>query len=245
MIISKNLYITQLNLPEISIILPYFNKEVRREDLEKLRIYMANNFSSFEIVIVNDGSKNSERILEIAKDLNFEYIELKRNAGKGYAIRTGMLYSKGSKKIFFDFDLPYDLDSISIISGQLNNYDIVIGDRSLKDSQYYKNVNFLKNFLSKLFSSISSGIIGSTFDDTQCGIKGFTENSADNLFYNLKTKGFGFDVEILFLAVKNNYTIKRIPVKLISNKTNIFSYLKSGTLILKDIYNIRKVYKNK
>jgi dolichyl-phosphate beta-glucosyltransferase len=229
-----------LNIIEISIILPYYNKEVKEKDLEKLRNYLAENFLSFEIIIVNDGSPNSDDIQKIAKKLNFEYIFKVKNEGKGSAVKTGMLYAKGKKKIFFDFDLPFGFDSILSISNQLNNFDVVIGDRSLRDSQYYKEVNFIKNIFSKLFSNISSNIIGSKFYDTQCGIKGFTEESADKLFTSLKTKGFGFDVEILYLSVRNNYLIKNVPVKLVSNESNISTYIKNGILILKDIYNIHK-----
>lgn len=230
-------------MPEISIILPYFNKEIKEVELEKLKEYLSTNFLSFELIIVNDGSKN-DKIFYISKKLGFLYICLKKNRGKGYAVKTGMLNARGTKRIFLDFDLPYNLESIHEISNQLNSYDVVIGDRSLKDSNYYEDVNFLKNYFSKLFSIISSRIIGSKFDDTQCGIKGFTKKSAEYLFNELKTNGFGFDVEILHLAVRNKYSIKNIPVKLVSNVTGIISYIKNGILILIDIYKIHNIYRH-
>ena len=230
-----------MDLLEVSIILPYFNKEIKEGELKKLKDYLSANFLSFELIIVNDGSKD-DKILNASKNLGFVYICLEKNTGKGYAVKTGMLNARGNKRIFLDFDLPYNLESIYEISNQLNSYDVVIGDRSLKDSNYYEDVNFLKNYFSRLFSIISSRIIGSKFDDTQCGIKGFTRKSAVYLFNALTTNGFGFDVEILHLAVKNDYSIKNIPVKLVSNKTKIISYIKNGMLILKDLYRIHRIY---
>ncbi len=233
-----------MNLPEISIILPYFKKEIKEDDLKKLKDYMSGSFSSFEIIIVDDGSKCYDKIQNTSGKLGFEYIHIDKNSGKGNTVKTGMLKAKGSKRLFLDFDLPYNLESILEISNQLNYYDVVIGDRSLKGSNYYEDVNFLKNFLSRLFSGLSSGIIGINFNDTQCGIKGFTKNSAEYLFDTLKTSGFGFDVEILYLAVRNKYSIKNIPVKLVGNETKVFTYIKNGILILKDLYKIHKIYRN-
>jgi dolichyl-phosphate beta-glucosyltransferase len=86
-------------------------------------------------------------------------------------------------------------------------------------------------------------------NDTQCGLKGFRANVANQLFPKLAINGFGFDIEILYLSYKNEFDIKRIPVSFVGNDNSTINLAKDSLSMLKDImilpfrYHFTKKYK--
>ena len=61
--------------------------------------------------------------------------------------------------------------------------------------------------------------------DSQCGFKMFSRKAVHDIFTKQTINGFGFDVEVLYLARKKGYKIKEIPVTWINDiqtKLNLF-----------------------
>ena len=141
-------------------------------------------------------------------------LRLDKNYGKGYAVTQGMKVARGSCRIFTDIDLPYNLSAI-LFSGHLINqrgYHIVVGDRALSGSNYYEQVSRLRALASRIFATLMRlGITGEMYD-TQCGFKAFRGEIAQEMFPMLRFKDFSFDAELLYIALKYNMEIRRIPV---------------------------------
>jgi dolichyl-phosphate beta-glucosyltransferase len=212
-------------------------------NLNYLYDYLSKKEYEFEILIIDDGSKDDAEILNISKKYNCEYKRNTKNFGKGNAIRKGMLESQGKYKIFTDADIPYENEEIENILYYLEKekYDIIIGDRTMSKSSYYKDVSFFRSFGSKLFSLIVGGITQGKFGDTQCGLKGFTSECANDIFGKAKINGFAIDVELIYLALKMNYKIKKIPVNLRKQGTSTVRIIKHGILMMIDLVKI-KIY---
>ncbi|MCX6163628.1 MAG: glycosyltransferase, partial [Ignavibacteriae bacterium] len=153
-------------------------------NLPYLLDYLSKQNFEFEILILDDGSKDREDVESISREFNCKYIRSKNNYGKGNAIKHGMLTSNGFYRIYTDADIPYESEDIEKIIYSLDKekYDMVIGDRTLNKSTYYKDVSFLRSIGSKLFSLIVGGVTSGKFGDTQCGLKGFTSYTAVDLF---------------------------------------------------------------
>jgi dolichyl-phosphate beta-glucosyltransferase len=203
---------------EISVVIPVFNGEsFIKDSVENLRSFLDKYFSSYEIIVVDDGSTDNTRaILESLHEKNLRILGLEHNTGKYGAIAAGMAASCGTCRVFTDADIPYDQEAILYIAKLINERQVhvVIGDRTLPESEYFSHLSFIRNLATKIFSFFIAIFVTGGLFDTQCGLKGFRSDVADVLFPFLREKGFVGDVEILYISLKYNLEIKRIPVRL-------------------------------
>ena len=201
---------------DISIIIPAYRAEkIIEQSLKALLAYLDGKTWSYEIIVVDDGSKDAtDKIVESFDNDYVRLISLADNEGKGAAVQAGMLAAKGKCRIFTDVDLPYDLRAIEIARRLINeqNFDVVVGDRTLKGSSYYENLSWLRYCYSRIFAFLVRVLVAGEMFDTQCGFKAFKGELAWELFSLMGIKGFAFDVEILYIALKYNLAIRRIPV---------------------------------
>jgi dolichyl-phosphate beta-glucosyltransferase len=206
---------------EVSIVIPVFNgQRFIRENIAVLQDFCRSHFSSHEIIVVDDGSRDETReILESLPKRNLKVIGLDTNRGKFGALAAGMAQARGRCRLFTDADLPYDLDALPYIVKLVNDRDlhIIIGDRNLPQSVYDINTNWLRNISTKIFSFFVYMMVTGGLFDTQCGLKGFRADVAEGLFPLVTDWGFSGDVELLYIALKYNLEIKRIPVRLESH----------------------------
>lgn len=170
----------------------------------------------YDFIFVDDGSTDETRELletqiKLFNNSQVSLICYENHFGKGYAVKTGVLYANGDYICFIDGDLAYSLDHLDLVVAKLAEFDIVIGCRNLTPE---KNNGFsaLRILAGKIFNLISRNILNLKFTDMQAGIKGFNNYAAKNLFKTQIIPGFAFDVELLYLAKKKGYTIGEIPV---------------------------------
>ena len=75
--------------------------------------------------------------------------------------------------------------------------------------------------------------------DTQCGFKCFEAHAAETLFPLQRTRGFGFDVEILFLAQRLGMRIKEVPIDWYYHEGSKVKPVRDSFLMLKDLISVR------
>ena len=233
-------------VPEISIIIPCYNLENIVKTTVKNILENLEKFSdSFEILIVNDGS--TDNTLEVIQDIknNHECIHVitySQNKGKGYAVKTGILQSIGSYIVFIDGDLDITSDAIQNYIEELNNFDLVIGSKSLQSSEI--EIRQSRKILSDIFSSIVKFLTGLKIQDTQVGFKVGNGDDLRKIFKIMNIDGFAFDVELLVIATKLNLRIKEMPVKLKIMKSFRFnSAVQMFYDVLKITYNYKILHK--
>ena len=81
--------------------------------------------------------------------------------------------------------------------------------------------------------------MGLKFADTQCGFKAFTRAAAQTVFQLQTIERWGFDPEILFIALKRGYRIEEVPVSWAHDERTRMSYLKDGMKMLEEIAIVR------
>lgn len=204
----------KIKYPLLSLIIPLYNEEKRLFNLTKIYRYLDNKIFDYEILLVNDGSldKTFQKLKKHYRKFKFNLISYKKNKGKGFAVKQGMLESKGKYKIFTDIDLSTPIQELDKFVTQLKKFDVVIGSRKMRDSKLRQRQTLLRENLGKGFTFLSKSILALDISDFTCGFKGFTKRAAKEIFSRQKLKGWGFDSEILFLARKLGYSIKEIPV---------------------------------
>jgi len=240
----------------LSIIIPAYNEEKRIEKtLREINNYLKKQSYDSEILVVSDGSR--DRTNEIVKNLreteikNLNLIEEKENYGKGYAVRIGMLKANGKYRLFSDSDNSTPIEQIEKIWPEFEKgFDIVIGSRDIKGAILDPPQKFLRRVLGKIFILVRKIIIGLwELQDTQCGFKAFTEQSALEIFPKCKINRFAFDPEVLLIAKKFGFKIKEIPIYWKNDplsKVKFKSMVKMFIDLLKiRLNNILKVYDKK
>ena len=239
-------------ISNISIIFPVFNESIRLTtafgDIKKFN--KKNLFKKIEYVFVDDGSTdNSIKKIEKfiiknkKKNINYKMIILKKNKGKGEALKRGILASKSDWILTRDTDISVSLQQgmTWIKKGFINKKnEIYFGSRNLRNSQ--TKYKIYRKLLGLVFNKFINYYFSIELSDTQCGFKLYKSKVGKKLFKNLQDKGFAHDIEIVLRAEKFNFQITELPVKWEhkdNSKLNIFS--DSFKMLLNLIYIKRKV----
>ncbi len=203
----------------LSVIIPVYNEERRiPKTLEDIDRYLRKQKYDYEILVVNDGSK--DKTTGVVNGLksqiaNLRLIDNKINQGKGAVVRQGMLGAKGDYRLFTDADNSTSIDQIEKIWPEFKRgYDIVIGSRDIKGAVLDPPQPWLRQAILgegfKLYRKILIGLW--KVEDTQCGFKCLNKKAAEDIFPKCRIDRFAFDPEILVIAKKLGYKIKEIPV---------------------------------
>jgi len=209
--------------PELSIIIPAYNEEALIvSTLDGLDSFLSARSESYEIIVVDDGSQDKTsgciRNWKGSHRVDLHLLINERNMGKGFSIRRGVMESRGRFVIFVDADLPYELHAVDDFLGALRSgYDLAIGSRVLPGSEV-KGVPLLRYISGQIFSWMVQAILFQGLPDTQCGFKSFRAESARKIFRRLTISGFGFDVEMLFVARKLKLAIQPVAVQMIEHR---------------------------
>ncbi len=204
----------------LSVIIPAYNEEKRLpETLMKVRDYLSAQNYVWEVLIVNDGSK--DKTADVASDLikdwqGFRLIDNKENKGKGGVVKQGMLEAKGEWRLFMDADNSTDISEIDKLWPFAHNpsgfYDIIVGSRYLKSDSIKIKQPFLRRIVSRVGNWLIRILLGIDMKDTQCGFKLFSAKAAGGIFPKQTIMRWGFDMEILAIAIKKGYKIKEVAV---------------------------------
>jgi hypothetical protein len=81
--------------------------------------------------------------------------------------------------------------------------------------------------------------MGLKFADTQCGFKAFTRDAAQTVFQLMTIERWGFDPEILFIALVRGYWIIEVPVSWAHDSRSRISYIRDGMQMLAEIAIVR------
>jgi dolichyl-phosphate beta-glucosyltransferase len=237
---------------KLSVIIPAYNEEKRLPNtLRLVDEYLKRQKYEYEIIVVNDGSK--DKTAQIVQDLklqitNLKLIDRKENKGKGYSVKEGMLKAQGEYRLFMDADNSTSIDQIEKMWPWFEKeYDIVIGSRDIKGAILDPPQPFFRRFVGKIFRWASNIICGTWgILDTQCGFKCFTKKAAETIFPRTKIERFAFDVEILVIAKILGLKVKEIPVYWRNDpnsKVKLKSAIKMGLDLFKiRWYKLKKVY---
>ena len=227
----------------LSIIIPAYNEEKRIPNtLLKLLNYLSTKSYQWEIILVDDGStdRTSEIAREVIKNNSLTVIKNHLNQGKGYSVKRGVLSSTGNVLLFSDADLSTPIEELDKMLLWIDKgYDIVIGSRALPESIIETRQPWYRQLMGKTFNLLVQSLVLKGFNDTQCGFKCFTRESAFRVFTLQRLTGFAFDVEILYIAQKCSFKIKEQPVRWINSPESKVRLLKGPLSMILELLKIR------
>jgi dolichyl-phosphate beta-glucosyltransferase len=229
----------------ISIIIAAFNEEKRIiPSLLKIKEYVTRQDLPYEIIVVDDGSTDSTHtvVRDLIKDIpHLKVIHYVPNKGKGHALRTGVLASKGEIILLTDADLSTPIEELSKLLPLLreNKCDIVIGSRALALSEIVKKQPWWRQSMGRLFNKLVKALVIENFKDTQCGFKVFRGDVARSLFKEAQIDRFAYDVEILAIGKKRGCKIVESPVRWINSPESKVDPIRDSMQMLFDLLKIR------
>ncbi len=210
--------------------------------LQRVVAFVESQSDPIEVVVVDDGSEDRTAAIVEEFAQQHDFIRLIRNphGGKGAAIKAGVSQGRGQYLVLSDTDLSVPIEEIvKFLPPALNGYDVAIASREAPgaeriDEPYYRHLmGRVYNLLVRL--AAVPGI-----QDTQCGFKAFRREVARQVFPLQTIEGWGFDVEVLFIARRLGYQIVEIPVRWYYGRESKVKPVKDTLCMVRDLLQVRR-----
>lgn len=233
-----------MGFPKYSVVIPAYNESARiPATLESVVAAIRANGWDAEVIVVNDGSTDSTA--RLVRDFavsapEVRLLENPGNRGKGYSVRAGVLNAQGEIIMFTDADLSAPMDEASrLFKAIANGADIAIGSRWLERGRQTHRQPLYRQIFGRCFNAVCRMVMQLPFADTQCGFKAFTRSAAQTVFQLQTIERWGFDPEILFIAIKRGFRVVEVPVSWAHDERSRMSYLRDGLQMLKELAIVR------
>lgn len=204
---------------DISVILPAYDEEESIEKTIEHTISMFKNIpSSYELIIVDDGSKDKtyEKVQAFAlRDSRIKIVRNGSNMGKGSATRHAVPYVTGKVVAMIDADMEIDPEQLQHYIHLLRKYDICIASKRHPKSVY--NAPILRKMLSLAFNKLVRLMVGVALADTQTGLKAMRSEPFRRIMNMILVKRYAYDVEILAVAQLLKLNVVELPVRIEQN----------------------------
>lgn len=229
--------------PFLSIIIPALNEEQRlTASLEQLISFVQTRDFVTEVIVVDNASSDRTKqiIMEFCSGYPFIKYIYEPTRGKGAAVKTGIMAGRGDNLLISDADLAVPIDEVvKLLPPRLQGNYIAIGSREVKGAKRY-NEPFYRHLMGRVFNLIVRVLIISGLKDTQCGFKCFPREIARELFSLCTINGWGFDVEVLYIANLKGHLIIEVPVNWYYGEKSKIKPAQDTWHMLKEIFLIRR-----
>lgn len=217
------------NKNNIAAVIPFFNES------RTINQIVNNTLQYVDCVIAVDDGSTDDSSSKILQNKNITLLKFKLNHGKGFVLREGL--SEGVKKgytqlITIDADLQHNPDEIPLLIHELNNFDIVIGNRL----NNLANMPLHRRMSNRITSFLMSMKTGQKIVDSQCGFRAYRSE----VIKNIKTikNGYEAESEILIKASRKGYKIGFTDISTIyGNEESKISPVKTTFNFVKVLFN--------
>lgn len=232
--------------PLLSIIIPALNEEHRLPgNLRRVLDFVNAQAYSSEVIVVDSGSQDQtsavvERFIPENPNLHLYREELR---GKGRAVRRGMMEAGGKYRFICDADLSMPIENVNnFLPPALEDFDIAIASREVPGAVRYGEPAY-RHWIGRGFNLLVRLLAIPQFHDTQCGFKCFRGEVAEDLFSVQQLQGWGFDVEVLFVAIKRGYHVVEVPIPWYFNPDSRVRLLQDSIGMFAELIQIRRNWK--
>jgi glycosyltransferase involved in cell wall biosynthesis len=228
--------------PFLSIIIPAYNEEARLpRALGQVFAFLNKQAYTAEVLVIENGSR--DHTLEVARGFMRDFPGLhvlhEDLPGKGYAVRRGMLEAIGEYRFFADADFSMPIEQINNFLPPACSCDIAIASREAPGSIRYGEPAY-RHLTGRVYNFLIRTLVLPGLQDTQCGFKCFRAAVAEDIFPYQTLSGWSFDVEVLAIARKRNYTITEVGIPYYFNSRSKISVLGDSWRMFLDLLQIRR-----
>jgi len=233
--------------PHLSVVIPAYNERERlKRFVPGIVEFLRSKNQPFEIVVVNDGSKDDTA--QVARELSQKFpvlrlVDLQPNRGKGGAVKAGMLDARGEYVLFTDADQSTPISESDKLLAKMTDegYDMAIGSRSVPGARVEQPQAWYRALAGKLFGIGAKVLCVHGIYDTQCGFKAMKHEVAQAVFPQMTSNSAIFDIEMLVIATRAGNRIAEVPVQWVHDPDTRIPYnLRRSLRIWGELFRIRR-----
>ncbi len=227
----------------LSVVVPAYGEADRIADsVQRIRSALSSIQSDggLQIVVVDDGSSDATaaEAERAGADL---VLKQEVNAGKGSAVRAGMLAATGRVVAFTDADLSYAPDQLLLLlDGVEQGWDVVVGSRQHVETQTVVRAGRLREVGGRIINVLTGLVLLGRYRDTQCGLKAMRADVGRLIFSHTKIDGFAFDVEVFALVERYRLTLHEVPVEVQNSERSTVNVARDAFRLIRDLFRIRR-----
>jgi len=188
---------------KVTIVIPAFNEETGLQTALE-GIIKQGYQEKYEVLLIDDGS--TDNTAEIVKKFPVKLVRHSINKGYGAALKTGIRRATGDYIVIFDSDGQHDPKYVQTIVDMLEEYDMVIGERT-SDSFQVKRRQKGK----RLIRFIGEYMVEQKLPDYNSGFRGFKKEIIIEMLH-LMPNGFSFSTTSTLAFLKEGYSIGTFPI---------------------------------
>jgi dolichyl-phosphate beta-glucosyltransferase len=234
---------------DVSVIVPVFDPGPRIDPLIASLLAQTLPVERRELVFVDDGSTDGTAAIidasEAARAVAVRVLSAP-HAGKGAAVRRGMLAAEGELVVFADADLATPPDQLPKLVAALADAEVAVGSRIQPDGSDMRATQpGYRRFLGRVFHTLASLWVVGPVEDTQCGFKGFHREAAQDLFTRQRITSIVFDVELIHLARRRGYRVAVVPIQWEDRRgSRMKPSLRLGAQVAWDLFRIPLLHRS-
>jgi glycosyltransferase involved in cell wall biosynthesis len=228
---------------DIEILIPAKN-EARRlpHALFRMIRYLEQQPYSAALTVIDNGS--ADRTVNLVKRLGTGRVPIHlvgcAERGKGAAVRRGVLTSSARYVGYMDADLATPIETLDFIVPLLEGgYDAVIGSRHVGGATLAEPQPGSRILGGAVFRFLAQRILPG-IEDSQCGCKFFTAETARTAIRDLRVTGFAFDVELLRAVLALDVNVVEIPVVWSDQEGSTLNGLRDGVKAAADVFRLSR-----
>ena len=237
---------------DLSIVIPAYNEAAKiARDVDAAARFLVDQRLAGEILVVDDGSQDdTAKVAEavpVPSGVERKVIRC-AHRGKGCAVRTGMVATRGEYVLFADSGLcvPFANALRGLELLRQGACEIAHGSRKMAGSVLKVPQPAYRRLLSRAFRAVVLDLMGipHNLTDTQCGFKGYRGDVARELYRDCRSDGFMFDIEVLMRARRRGFTVREFPVEWICDLDSRLRPTHNLFGILLELVRIKRALRN-
>jgi dolichyl-phosphate beta-glucosyltransferase len=229
--------------PFLSVVIPAYNEATRLpKTLRAVVGYLQRQKYTWEVAVVDDGSTDETPAIVKAASVvspSVRLLHYGHNRGKGYAVRYGLLHTKGTYRLFMDADNSTTIDHFEKFLPLFDlGFDVVIGSRDVPGAYIGVHQAKWKEWLGDLGNLWIRIWAIPGIADTQAGFKVFRDYVVEKVVPVLTIDRWGFDVELLAVSRRLGFKITERPIRWVNDpnsKVKASAYLE----VLREVVQVR------
>ncbi|MEJ2211136.1 MAG: glycosyltransferase family 2 protein [Anaerolineae bacterium] len=229
--------------PLASVIIPAWNEERRMPaSLERIVAFVRQQPYDVEVIVVDDGSEDATATIVEQAAAENPFVRLIRNphGGKGAAVKAGVGQARGQYLVISDTDLSVPIDElVKFLPPNLDGYDVAIASREAMGAQRIDEP-YYRHLMGRVYNLLVRVVAVPGIQDTQCGFKAFRREVARQIFPLQTIEGWGFDVEVLFIARRLGYRIVEVPIVWYYGRESKVRPVQDTIGMVRDLWQVRQ-----
>lgn len=229
--------------PLLSIVIPAYNERQRLpRSLKAVRRYLDRQPYPAEVIVVDDGSGDDTAQLVAHRAQHWRALRLIHtpHRGKGGAVRAGLLAARGEYTFICDADFSMPVTEIAkFLPPHLAHPEVAIAVREGPDARRYGEP-YHRHLMGRVYNAVVKTFALPGIQDSQCGFKLIRTDIAQRLAAAQTLDGWGFDVELLFLARRWGHRIDEIGIDWYYAPSSRISPLRDALSMTRDVLRVRR-----